>query len=59
MPPEALFDLGQIDTSRVIADQEAIRRVLPQRFEMEHLTGILYVDRSQDVIVGYKDVRAG
>jgi len=57
MPPEALFDLSQLDLTRVIADQEQIRRVNPQRFEMEHLNGILFIDDSQHLIVGYKDVR--
>ncbi|HVS38975.1 MAG TPA: 3-hydroxyacyl-ACP dehydratase FabZ family protein [Gemmataceae bacterium] len=58
MPPVALFDATQVDFSHVVADCEAIRRVNPQRFEMEQLTAIVYLDRDQNLIVGYKDVGA-
>jgi 3-hydroxyacyl-[acyl-carrier-protein] dehydratase len=56
MPPAALADLRQIDTSRVLVDIEGIRRVNPQRFEMEQLTAIVHIDREQHIIIGYKDV---
>jgi 3-hydroxyacyl-[acyl-carrier-protein] dehydratase len=59
MPPEAFLDVSQVDLTRVIADQDAIRRVNPQRYEMEQLTAIVYVDPAQHLIVGYKDVRHG
>jgi 3-hydroxyacyl-[acyl-carrier-protein] dehydratase len=55
MPPEALFDIRSVDLTRVVADQEAIRRTNPQRFEMEMLTAIVHVDRENHVVVGYKD----
>lgn len=57
MPPEALFDLGQVDFSQVVADREAIRAVNPQRYEMEHLDAIVHFDTTAQVLVGYKDVR--
>ena len=57
MPPELHFDLSTIDMNQVAADKEAIRRVNPQRFEMEHLDVIVFVDPGQKIIVGYKDVR--
>jgi 3-hydroxyacyl-[acyl-carrier-protein] dehydratase len=57
MPPVALVDLATIDTSRILYDLEAIRQVNPQRFEMEQLTGILFLDPSEHLIIGYKDVR--
>jgi 3-hydroxyacyl-[acyl-carrier-protein] dehydratase len=57
MPPEAHLDPAQIDCSRVVADLEAIRRVNPQRFEMEQLSAIVHIDKEQHLIVGYKDVR--
>jgi 3-hydroxyacyl-[acyl-carrier-protein] dehydratase len=57
MPPEALFDLSQVDFSQVFADREAIRALNPQRYEMEHLDAIVYLDPDQKVVVGYKDVR--
>lgn len=57
MPPELHFDLQHIDLNRVVADQEAIRKVNQQRFEMEQLTAIVHVDPAQHLIVGYKDVK--
>jgi 3-hydroxyacyl-[acyl-carrier-protein] dehydratase len=57
MPPELHFDPGQLDLNRVVADQEAIRKINPQRFEMEQLTAIVYVDSVNHIVAGYKDVR--
>jgi 3-hydroxyacyl-[acyl-carrier-protein] dehydratase len=57
MPPELHFDPSRVDMTNVVADREAIRAVNPQRFEMEHLTAIVYVDTEQEVLIGYKDVR--
>jgi 3-hydroxyacyl-[acyl-carrier-protein] dehydratase len=56
MPPGVHFDPTQLDFSRVVADRDAIRRVNPQRFEMEQLTAIVFVDPSQHLVAGYKDV---
>jgi len=58
MRPELHLDLGQLDLSKVLADQEAIRRVNHQRFEMEQINAVVHVDPAQHLIVGYKDVRA-
>jgi 3-hydroxyacyl-[acyl-carrier-protein] dehydratase len=58
MPPEIHFDPARLDLNAVQADQEAIRRVNPQRFEMEQLTAIVYIDPQQQLIAGYKDVAA-
>jgi 3-hydroxyacyl-[acyl-carrier-protein] dehydratase len=57
MPPAAHLDLAQIDLGRVLVDQEGIRRVNPQRFEMEHLNAIVHLDPAQHLVAGYKDVR--
>jgi len=57
MPPPLLFDLSQIDLSgQPLFDREAIDRVNPQRFEMQHLDGILWFDKEKFLILGYKDV---
>jgi 3-hydroxyacyl-[acyl-carrier-protein] dehydratase len=58
MPPELHLSVGDLDLNRVIADREEIRRVNPQRFEMEQLTAIVHLDREQHIIAGYKDVQA-
>jgi 3-hydroxyacyl-[acyl-carrier-protein] dehydratase len=56
MPPELHLDPAQIDLSHIVADQEAIRAVNPQRFEMEQLTAIVHIDPERQLLVGYKDV---
>lgn len=57
MPPKVHFDLATIEPARVLADKEAIRKILPQRFEMEQLDAIVHLDPDAGLIVGYKDVR--
>jgi 3-hydroxyacyl-[acyl-carrier-protein] dehydratase len=57
MPPSLLFDLTEINLdAEPIFDREAICRVNPQRFEMQHLDGILWADKDQGEILGFKDV---
>ena len=56
MPPQAHFDLATLP-GQVLADQDAIRRCNPQRFEMEQLDAIVHLDTEASIIVGYKDVR--
>ncbi len=57
MPPPLLFDLSQIDLHREpVFDRETICSVNPQRFEMQHLDGILWYDKGKFLILGYKDV---
>jgi 3-hydroxyacyl-[acyl-carrier-protein] dehydratase len=57
MPPEMHVNPTDLDLDRVVADQEAIRRVNPQRFAMEQLTAIVHLDRERHLVAGYKDVR--
>jgi 3-hydroxyacyl-[acyl-carrier-protein] dehydratase len=57
MPPVLLIDLSVIDlNAKPLFDQEAICRVNPQRYEMQHLDGILWYDLDKALILGYKDV---
>ena len=58
MSRDLLFDVTQLDFAKVLADREGIRKLNPQRFEMEQLDAILHIDPSQHLIVGYKDVHA-
>ncbi len=58
MPPEAHMDPTRLDFAHVVADREAIHRVNPQRFEMEQLDAVVRVDPEQQLVAGYKDVRA-
>jgi 3-hydroxyacyl-[acyl-carrier-protein] dehydratase len=56
MPPVSHLNPADLDLQKVLADREAIRKVNPQRFEMEQLTAIVYVDREKNIVAGYKDV---
>src|SRR4051794_30633401 len=57
MPPELHFDVAQVYFSNIMGDAKAIRKVSPQRFEMEQLDAGVYLDAVNKIIVGYKDVR--
>ena len=56
MPPPALYNLSDIDLDNPMFDLQEIRRVNPQRHEMEQLTAVAWVDRESHGAVGYKDV---
>src|SRR5262245_65604916 len=56
MPVHPLIDLARIDASATAADIEEIRRANPQRFEMEQLTRIVYVDDAAGEVAGILDV---
>jgi 3-hydroxyacyl-[acyl-carrier-protein] dehydratase len=53
---ELLVDLSQVDFDKLTADIHEIRKVNPQRHEMEQLTAVVYEDVDRKVCVGYKDV---
>lgn len=57
MPPTLLFDLNSIDLDGPpVFDREAVEASNPQRYEMQQLDGILWIDKTQKLILGYKDV---
>jgi 3-hydroxyacyl-[acyl-carrier-protein] dehydratase len=49
-------DLSSLDFSKPLAGIEEIRQVNPHRFEFEMLSGIVLLDPSRKLIVGYKDM---
>ena len=51
-----LVDLSQVDFDHVVASLDEIRRYNPQRFEMEQLSAVVYVNEADYSCVGYKDV---
>ena len=51
-----MIDLSTLDLNKQIVGIEGIREVIPHRFEMEQLTGILKFDIEQGIIIGYKDI---
>ena len=53
---EFLVDLNQVDMENIIADRDDIARLNPQRFEMEQLSAVVYIDEENMTVVGYKDI---
>ena len=51
MPPSLLFSLEGIDVDTVIVPIEEVRKVNPQRYEMEQLTGVIHVDTAAGHLV--------
>ncbi len=45
------------NTGNAVLDKARIRELIPQRFEMEHLDGIGYIDTENGLVAGWKDVR--
>lgn len=56
MSQDILIDLSTLDLNQSAIDIETIRGVIPHRYEMEQLSGIINFDPDQKIIVGYKDV---
>jgi len=56
MPPPPLYDPDKFDFDHPLFDLDDIRCVNPQRHAMEQLTGIVYIDRENHGIVGYKEI---
>ncbi|KKO19120.1 MAG: beta-hydroxyacyl-ACP dehydratase [Candidatus Brocadia sp.] len=56
MSQEILIDLRTLDLNKTTVDIETIRAVIPHRYEMEQLNGIIQFDPEQKIIVGYKDI---
>ena len=57
MPPQELFDLSEIDMSKVVVDQEGIYKINPHRFEFQQVSGIYHIDREKGGLIGFRDVR--
>ncbi|MBI2560256.1 MAG: beta-hydroxyacyl-ACP dehydratase, partial [Planctomycetes bacterium] len=52
-----LTDISNLDFDHPEVSPEGIREIIPHRYEMEQLSGILKFDPENKVIVGFKDVR--
>ena len=53
---DLILDFAEYDVNHIVADLEEIRKYNPQRFEMEQLTAVVYVNEQDYSCVGYKDV---
>ena len=56
MPAEPLFDYKRFNYDKPLFTLDDIRKVNPQRHEMEQLSGIVFVDTAQHGLIGFKDV---
>lgn len=56
MPAKPLYDYTQYDYDKPMFDLSEVRKVNPQRHEMEQLTAVVHIDRENHGLVGYKDV---
>lgn len=56
MPPRFIFDLSEIDLTKVVFDKEAICQENPQRYEMQHLDAVVWYDKEKYLALGYKDI---
>lgn len=56
METKFIIDPSLIDIDNPIADREAIREINPQRFEMEQLTSIVYMDFERKACAALKAV---
>ncbi len=57
MPPQPLIDVSKLDINNIIFDKEAIRKINPQRYEMEQLDAIIYVDTERGLMAGLRDIK--
>jgi 3-hydroxyacyl-[acyl-carrier-protein] dehydratase len=58
MPPQPFIDLARVDTSKLVATREQIYQINPHRFEFMMLDGICLLNYEENVIAGYRDVKA-
>lgn len=57
MPPVLFFDLSKIDLNGELVFTKAdIEKENPQRYEMQHLDGIIWYDKESRFVLGYKDI---
>ncbi|MBA4032745.1 MAG: beta-hydroxyacyl-ACP dehydratase [Planctomyces sp.] len=56
MPAPSIYDMDLVDFDKPVFSLDQIREINPQRFEMEQLSAILYVDTENHGIIGYKEV---
>lgn len=56
MPAPPLYDYSAFNFDKPQFDLNEIRKVNPQRHEMEQLSGVVYIDREKHGLVGFKEV---
>ena len=56
MPAPPLYDYTKFDFDKPMFGIDDIRRINPQRHEMEQLSGVVYVDTENHGVVGFKEI---
>ena len=57
MPPQQLFDLSKINLAgKPVFNRDDILKINPQNYEMQQLDGVLWYDKPNMLVLGYKDV---
>lgn len=56
MPAKPLYDYTQYNFDKPMFDLSEVRKVNPQRHEMEQLSAVVHIDRENHGLVGFKDV---
>lgn len=57
MPQALFFDMDKVDLNGPdVFPREEIEKENPQRYEMQHLDGILWYEKETRLVLGYKDV---
>lgn len=56
MPPPPLFDYKPFNYDKPLYNLDEVRKINPQRHEMEQLSGVVWVDSQEHGIIGFKDV---
>ena len=57
MPAAPLFDLAGVDLNRVAVSREEIEVINPQRYEFQQLTHVCYLEPSEKIIIGVRDLQ--
>lgn len=56
MPPQPFFDYSQFNFDKPLFGLDDIRKFNPQRHEMEQLSGVVWVDREDHGIIGFREI---
>jgi 3-hydroxyacyl-[acyl-carrier-protein] dehydratase len=56
MPAPPFYDYTKFDFDKPLFGIDDIRRINPQRHEMEQLSAVVYVDTANHGVVGFKDI---
>ncbi|MDP6423455.1 MAG: beta-hydroxyacyl-ACP dehydratase, partial [Planctomycetota bacterium] len=55
MPP--ILDMELVDPEVCAVPEERLRTILPQRYELQMVDSVCYLDHDAKIIVAYKDLK--